>query len=370
MKHYKSYFSLFISMVMLVVFIAGCGDKKTAGEADTSDVPFTFSNDIDENGYWHDVIALDYVTLPDYDAIAIPSEKHAVTDEQVQTALDSLLKEYVTTEQVKDRAVKDKDNVNIDYVGSVDGVEFSGGSTGGAGTDVTAGSMDYIDDFLVQIIGHKPGETINVEVTFPDEYPNNPNLEGKDAVFVTTINYISNKISPELTDAFVKEKLSAQYGWNTVEETKNGVRTELQKSAIRTYLREYLVDNTTAKSVPDRIMKHQENSMIKYYQDSAESYGMDVNAFISAQEGFSSMDELVEAYSESNANASKLSLANQAIAEKSKISVSNDEVKKYCSDIIGADYSQVTERYGIPYITQMTLYEKVFNHLFDHAVLK
>ena len=74
--------------------------------------------------------------------------------------------------------VEDGDTVNIDYVGTVDGVEFEGGSTDGNGTDLVIGSGDYIDDFEDQLIGSHPGDTVEVQVTFPDDY-GNEELNGK-----------------------------------------------------------------------------------------------------------------------------------------------------------------------------------------------
>lgn len=85
--------------------------------------------------------------------------------------------------------VADGDTVNIDYVGTVDGVEFEGGNTKGRGTDLTIGSGRYIDDFEEQLIGHHPGETVEVNVTFPENY-GKEELNGKDAVFTVTINGI------------------------------------------------------------------------------------------------------------------------------------------------------------------------------------
>lgn len=86
--------------------------------------------------------------------------------------------------------VEDGDTVNIDYVGSVDGVEFEGGSTQGQGTDLVIGSGSYIDDFEEQLIGAHPGDEVNVYATFPDPYNNNPDLSGKEALFEVTINGI------------------------------------------------------------------------------------------------------------------------------------------------------------------------------------
>lgn len=85
--------------------------------------------------------------------------------------------------------VEDGDTVNIDYVGTVDGVEFEGGSTNGNGTDLVIGSGNYIDDFEDQLIGSHPGDTVEVQVTFPEDY-GQEKLNGKDAVFTVTINGI------------------------------------------------------------------------------------------------------------------------------------------------------------------------------------
>lgn len=85
--------------------------------------------------------------------------------------------------------VEDGDTVNIDYVGTIDGVEFEGGSTDGNGTDLVIGSGNYIDDFEEQLIGAHPGDTVEVQVTFPEDY-GNEDLNGKDAVFTVTINGI------------------------------------------------------------------------------------------------------------------------------------------------------------------------------------
>lgn len=87
-------------------------------------------------------------------------------------------------------SVEDGDTVNIDYVGTIDGVEFSGGNTQGNGTDLVIGSGSYIDDFEEQLIGSHPGDTVEVTVTFPDDYSPNPDLAGQEAVFTVTVNGI------------------------------------------------------------------------------------------------------------------------------------------------------------------------------------
>ena len=85
--------------------------------------------------------------------------------------------------------VKDGDQVNIDYVGYIDGKAFDGGDTQGQGTDLTIGSGSYIDDFEDQLIGAHPGDKVEVKVTFPENYGNDE-LNGKEATFKVTVNGI------------------------------------------------------------------------------------------------------------------------------------------------------------------------------------
>lgn len=85
--------------------------------------------------------------------------------------------------------IENGDTVNIDYVGYVDGVAFDGGNTQGMGTDLTIGSGSYIDDFEEQLIGYHPGDSVEVNVTFPENYGNEA-LNGKDALFEVVINGI------------------------------------------------------------------------------------------------------------------------------------------------------------------------------------
>lgn len=85
--------------------------------------------------------------------------------------------------------VENGDTVNIDYVGSVDGTEFDGGSTDGMGTTLVIGSGSYIDDFEEQLIGSHPGDEVEVTVTFPEDYGVD-DLNGREAVFDVTVNGI------------------------------------------------------------------------------------------------------------------------------------------------------------------------------------
>jgi len=123
-------------LAVLAVALAGCtdaGEEADGSSASPSDGGFSYSSIIDDNGYWAGINARDYVELYDYRAFTVPASIHEVSDSSLQASIDATLADYSTTEEVTDRAVVVGDTVNIDYVGSIGGVEFSGGSTGGTG---------------------------------------------------------------------------------------------------------------------------------------------------------------------------------------------------------------------------------------------
>lgn len=114
------------------------------------------------------------------------------SDTQTDSSSDESSSSTASSEYSTDSSltVEDGDTVNIDYVGSIDGAEFDGGNTNGQGTDLVIGSGSYIDDFEEQLIGAHPGDQVDVHVTFPDDYSNNPDLSGQEALFEVTVNGI------------------------------------------------------------------------------------------------------------------------------------------------------------------------------------
>ena len=116
---------------------------------------------------------------------ASASSAGAVTGTSASAGTSSSSEKKLDT--TKGAVVQAGDTINLDYVGSVDGIEFEGGSTQGQGTDLTLGSGTYIDGFEEAVEGHKVGENFDIHVTFPENYGNS-DLAGKDAVFNITIN--------------------------------------------------------------------------------------------------------------------------------------------------------------------------------------
>jgi len=211
--------------------IAVEAELETEGELETEaeEDGFDYSEGYEENGFFADVTALDYVTLPVYTGVRLAEDEiitEAALEAQVQAQIDNLLAAHPIVEEITEGVVEDGDTLNIDYVGSVDGVEFDRGSTQGMGQEVTIGVTNFIDDFLYQLIGHEVGETVDVEVTFPDPYQNNPDLAGKDALFVTTINAIIERSEAEFNDEFVQEYLDAE----SAEEYRQSLQDQLYEN--------------------------------------------------------------------------------------------------------------------------------------------
>lgn len=362
-------------LVATMLLTVGCTSKSETNSNDDvvseettvtnpiDDLNLDYSKGLNEDGFFENVSALEYVELVEYNNLIIPSENHLITEEVLLANIDNLLSEFATTSEATDRPVLNGDTVNIDYVGSVDGVDFEGGSTGGNGTEVTIGVTAYIDDFLEQLIGHSPGESFDITVTFPEDY-GVENLNGKDANFAITINHINVTVIPELTDAFVLEYLSSTYNSNTVEELKALVQSDLEESAVRGYLLDYLEANVVVASVPEEVLMYQQTIMTNYYEMSASSYNMTLEAFLASYVGYDSMEALIEASNEQLVMSSKFALVIQAIAEDAEIIVTEDDLTayfvKYTSSL---DYSDFETLYGLPYLKNSILEEVVLDYL-------
>lgn len=164
------------------------------------------------------------VKISSYKGMKIKEFAYTVKDEEVDAELARVQDRNARKVDVTDRAAANGDIVNIDFVGTVDGVKFDGGEA--EGFDLTLGSGQFIPGFEDQVVGMNIGETKDVNVTFPENYQAE-NLKGKAAVFAVKLNGIKAKELPEVTDEFIKEAT----GNETVAEYKAKTKERLQAQA-------------------------------------------------------------------------------------------------------------------------------------------
>ena len=209
---------------------------------------YNYSEQIDDNGMIKGVKAGDYVTLTDYNNITAPLSEIEYPDDKVEENIQTQLKNHLAISTSEDLVAKNGDKVNIDFAGTVDGEAFDGGTS--TAYDLTLGSNKFIDDFEAQIEGHKPGDSFDVEVTFPTDY-GTAALAGKDAIFAVKLNGIY--VAPEFTDEFVQEYLS-DYA-TTAEGYRQYLKDTNYKNNLITYVEKYVVENSTFKSFPSAYLK-------------------------------------------------------------------------------------------------------------------
>lgn len=166
------------------------------------------------------------VKISAYKGMKIKEFAYNVKDEEVDAELNRLLERNARKVPVADRAAQSGDIANINFVGTVEGVKFDGGEA--EGFDLTLGSGQFIPGFEDQVIGMNVGESKDVNVTFPENYQAE-NLKGKPAVFAVTLNSLTGKELPELTDEFIKDATGSE----SIDAYKAKARERLQAQADR-----------------------------------------------------------------------------------------------------------------------------------------
>ena len=268
-------------------------------------------------------------TLKPHDTIEISEDDVTVSDDSIETYITSFQTAYETTEEETSGTVEDGDELHITYVGTIDGEEFDGGTTDEDGADLTIGSGSYIDGFEDGLIGEKIGDTVTLNLTFPDDY-SNEDVAGKDVVFEVTIEYRTVTNTPEFTDDFVKEN-SAEYT-----ETRFGESVQLDTvDDYRDYVTDYLYNLYFDDSLEDAIADLIEVKSYDYttyhevydYQLEAldyyaSYYGVDADTLASYY-GYDDAATYCEEVTKEQLNTSMLY---QALADENGISFTDEEV--------------------------------------------
>ena len=292
-----------------------------------------------------------YVKVGNYKGLEYTSQKASVTDEEVDVEIQRRLQKAAKTENSKTGKVENGDTINISFVGKIDGKEFEGGSS--ESTDITVGTTQMIDGFVEGLIGKNVGESVTLNLKFPDDY-GKTDLQGKAVEFKVTINSKKKISVPKLNTEFVKKNSK----YKTVKEYKEGVKKELlnqkQKSIDSTVKQELwsrIIDKSKAKKYPEKELNEamsQANKLEESYKAQAQNYGMEWETYLKTvmrtdKKGF---EKLKQEYAK---NIVFNRMVMYSIARSENISLSNREYKKEILKILednGYDEESFKKAFG------------------------
>ena len=308
-----------------------------SADSDASEITIDFDNL--ETKSLSDVKAEDFVTLGDYNGVTIEAALSEVTDEDVENYINDLLASSPLMNEVTDRAVQDGDTVNIDYVGKYADTKeaFDGGTASGA--DLVIGSNTYIDGFESGLVGATVGQTLDLNLTFPENY-GATELAGKDVIFTVTVNSIkvaSTEMSDEwaaslgIEDVKTVDELKAYAFGKLSEEAKEEYDAIVENSAVQA-----VVENASFGDVPQELINRyllQQNQMIEYRASMySYMYGSTVtpsdlvNVYMQNEGFVGTADDYLNSVARDMANQY---LVLQTIADEQGINVTEEEIDEY-----------------------------------------
>lgn len=369
----------FVLATMMALSMVSCGkesaEKTETKTEKTAAKPVEY--DVDE-----------YVTLGDYKGIEVTlTGTYDYTDEGLNEYVDKTI--AGASIYVKDDSqteVAEDSIVNVDYVGSQDGVAFDGGSAEDqmidvAGNCAAGGTGGYIDGFTSGLAGHSVGEEVAYDVTFPKEY-GNADLAGQTVVFTFQINYIAKPIESksDLTDDIAKDKL----GYDTVDEYVDSL-TEQYKSKLEsdydndlnTSVLNTLVNNSKVSKVPEDLLQARLDMYLKLLEMQCKQYNTTTEAYLESigQE----YDEYVETMKGSISESLTEELVLEAIAKKEGMEIDEEEFQKYIEQRVSATGSEDEDAFyevytvdnydGKRYFRQQYLLQKAMEFCVDNAVV-
>ncbi|EGR0479567.1 trigger factor [Vibrio cholerae] len=214
------------------------------------------------------------VELKGLENIAVEKPAAEVTDADVAEMLETLRKQQATWKEV-DEAAENGKRVSIDFVGSIDGVEFEGGKAENFPLEMGAGRM--IPGFEDGIVGKTKGMEFVIDVTFPEDY-HAENLKGKAAKFAIKVNKVEARELPELNDEFVARFGVAEGGVDALKaEVRKNMEREL-KQAIKARIKEQAIEGLVKENeiqVPSALIDQEINVL---RQQAAQRFGGNVEA--------------------------------------------------------------------------------------------
>ncbi len=223
------------------------------------------------------------VKIGDRSSIKVEYKVEEVTQEDIDAEvkqLDTILQKQ--EEAGPDAVAKDGDMTNIDFLGKVDGVAFEGGEA--KGFDLTLGSKQFIDGFEEQVVGMKIGEEKDIEVTFPETYPEE-SLKGKPAVFTVKLNAVKKMVNLEGEE--LVEKLKT-FGFDNKDEVVARIKEVATDRKVqmandeyfRNYMDAILALEDTKVTLPEEIIEQEIEQEFKRFEAQIAQQGLTMDKYM------------------------------------------------------------------------------------------
>ncbi len=310
------------------------------------------------------------VTLGEYKGIAVPKPDYTVSDADVDKALDEEREKQARFVDV-DRAAENDDRVLLDYSGSVDGVQFDGGTA--EEQTLVLGSNTFIPGFEEQLVGVKAGESRDVRVTFPTDY-HAEHLAGKEAVFACTVKAVQVKELPEVSDDLIGDisEFETVDAWKAdklakmTEEKAKYAKTLRENTALQG-----ACDNATVE-IPACMVERQIDYMMRDLQYRLQGSGLDMDTY--CQYLGTTTDAMREEYREEAKARVKAQLVLDAVAKAEAFEASDDEIEAKIADYAkNADTDVETFKAQLSdgdreYLADRIVVEKAIAAIVDSAV--
>ncbi len=303
------------------------------------------------------------VTVTEYKGMKHPKIEYNVTDADIEEEIKKAQERASRLVPVEDRPAEDGDTVLIDYSGSVDGVQFEGGTA--EKQTLVLGSHSFIPGFEEGVVGMKTGEEKDLNVKFPEDY-HAENLKGKDAVFHVKLHEIKKKEVPEFNDEFVKDVSE----FDTVDAYRADIKKRLEEQNARRATQEMenaLVDlilEKTPVNIPDCMIQSQIDSMVQEFEYRLMYQGLKLDDYLKYT-GMK-LEDLRKSYEDQAKKSVKTRLIFEAIIKQEKIEATEEDKQKKFAEMAEAAKKEVEEfKKSLPerqleYIENEIIIDKLF----------
>lgn len=360
----------FLAAVMCVCLgmtMFACGASKDdntketeSGTSEATEPAYTEEDLVDDsNG---DLNILDYVDLGDYKGIELTKSITKVTDDEVTNEMESKAVELTGS----DVTVEDGDTAIIDFVGKLNGVAFDGGTASNYELEIGSGSI--IDGFEDGLIGVKKGDTVDLNLTFPESYQSTE-LAGKDVVFTVTVNGVKRK--PQLND----EWLAANTNYATLAEFAAETKQKLEDAAETTASNtlessglDQVISNSTVKKYYKSLIEQGESQYEKRLNAYASAYGKSLSELLAAQ-GMTESQYQNQKQKQAVSYA-QVAMVVYAIAQDAGLSEADAEYQTILNDLANnynMDAATFSSTYGESLVKSSVMSQYAMNYIVSNA---